>query len=316
MSRVLPLVKDLRTCTWEASSALFSRSTGKPAIVYYGATGRRRNCSPPLEDVANLEGRENQSPHLAAYTGRRRSFLRLLSGGCFLVLLHCLRLCFFPSLYRTARLPEDVCSLLLFSLESIVWCLQEVSDVGSMGWSSHVGCASAPRAFIPANIEEEQHGNSAVSSSSSSPVAQGISNQLRAASGRPDQQNAMLSDASSVDPREKGEGGREEDDLLEEVGDAAGQRRRRREDDDEEEKRRRKGREQVLLTLFGITKQSLAGAFGACGLLLNEMSPKDRRRSKLGRRRRGTTSGGERVSLFCFVLAGIHSYRLRFSAPF
>lgn len=177
-------------------------------------------------------------------------------------------------LYRTAGLPDDVCSLLLFSLESIVWCIQEVSDVGSMSFPSIDSLSEFP---VLRESQEQRRDTSTVLSSS-------ISEKLPRGSGLDPDASRFL---------ESGRRGEEEDaeDESRKI------RKRGGEDDgekDEEEERRRKGREQVLLTLFGISKQTLAGAFGACGLLLDEMSPKDRRRSKIETPLRG---GG----LLCFL---------------
>ncbi|PFH33204.1 hypothetical protein BESB_084030 [Besnoitia besnoiti] len=43
----------------------------------------------------------------------------------------------------------------------------------------------------------------------------------------------------------------------------------------------RRDREAALLTVFGVTRQTLAGALGTCGLLLEEMHNKDRRRTQV-----------------------------------
>ncbi|PHJ23691.1 hypothetical protein CSUI_002457 [Cystoisospora suis] len=164
---------------------------------------------------------------------------------------------------RTAGLPDDAASLLLFSLESIVWCIQEVSDIGSMPTLSIDSLSES-------TVLRDSQGQPCDTSTALSSC---ISEKLRRAP-------RLIPDASkSVDAG--GRGGEEQEDQDEDLRRI---RNRRGEDDtekDEEEERRRKGREQVLLTLLGISKQTLAGAFGACGLLLDEMSPKDRRRTRV-----------------------------------
>ncbi|CBZ53047.1 conserved hypothetical protein [Neospora caninum Liverpool] len=52
-------------------------------------------------------------------------------------------------------------------------------------------------------------------------------------------------------------------------------------DDGDERAEEMQGREAAALMLFGITRQTLAGAFGACGLMLEEMQAKDRRRTQV-----------------------------------
>ncbi|KFG65072.1 hypothetical protein TGRUB_258000B, partial [Toxoplasma gondii RUB] len=53
------------------------------------------------------------------------------------------------------------------------------------------------------------------------------------------------------------------------------------EEKEEGESEEANGREAAALMLFGITRQTLAGAFGVCGMMLEEMQAKDRRRTQV-----------------------------------